>query len=128
MKTARFEVLSQAEVERIHAASMEILAEVGIKVNYKAARELFRQAGAQVDEATFAVKIPEKLIRWATEQAPRQFSIYGKDPAFRYDIGGEQQKPLFAGLGTPTRIIDAATPTACCSTIPPTCTWTPPPT
>ena len=33
MKTARFEVLSQAEVERIHAASMEILAEVGIKVN-----------------------------------------------------------------------------------------------
>jgi len=31
MKTARFEVLSQAEVERIHAASMEVLAEVGIK-------------------------------------------------------------------------------------------------
>ncbi len=108
MKTARFEVLSPAEVERIHAASMEILAEVGIKVNYKAARELFRQAGAQVDEATFAVKIPEKLIRWAAEQAPRQFSIYGRDPAFRYDIGGAQQKPLFAGLGTPTRIIDAA--------------------
>ena len=33
MKTARFEVLSQAGIERIHAASMEILAEVGIKVN-----------------------------------------------------------------------------------------------
>jgi trimethylamine:corrinoid methyltransferase-like protein len=38
MKTTRFEVLSQNEVERIHAASMEILAEVGIKVNFKKAR------------------------------------------------------------------------------------------
>ncbi len=46
MKTAPFEVLGPHEVERIHAASMEILAEVGIKVNYKQARELFREAGA----------------------------------------------------------------------------------
>ena len=35
MKTQRFEVLSQAEVERIDAASMEILAEIGIQVPYK---------------------------------------------------------------------------------------------
>ena len=46
MKTSRFEVLSQAEVERIHAASMEILATVGIRVDYGRAREIFRQAGA----------------------------------------------------------------------------------
>jgi trimethylamine:corrinoid methyltransferase-like protein len=31
MKTARLEVLSPQEVERIHAASMEVLATVGIK-------------------------------------------------------------------------------------------------
>jgi trimethylamine--corrinoid protein Co-methyltransferase len=106
MKTSRFEVFSQAEVERIHAASMEILAEVGVKVTYKPARELFREAGAELDEATQAVKIPEKLVRWATEQAPKQFSLYGNDPQFRYDIGTDQKVPLFAGLGTPTRIID----------------------
>ena len=50
MKTARFEVLSQQEIERIHAASMEIMADIGIKVDYGKARELFREAGAQVDE------------------------------------------------------------------------------
>jgi trimethylamine--corrinoid protein Co-methyltransferase len=61
MKTTRFEVLSQAEVERIHAASLEILAEVGIKVNYPKARDLFREAGAIVDEQTMAVKLPESL-------------------------------------------------------------------
>ena len=76
MKTTRFEVLSQAEVERIHAASMEILAEVGIKVDYKKARDIFREAGAEVDEETLAVKFPEKLVRWAVDQAPKQFSLY----------------------------------------------------
>jgi len=121
MQTTRFEVLSQAEVERIHAASMEILAEIGIKVNYKPARELFRQAGAEVDENTQAVKIPEKLVRWATEQAPRQFSLYGNDPKFRQEIGPDQKTPLYAGLGTPTRIIDqesgAIRPTTLADTI-----------
>jgi len=106
MKTARFEVLSHDEVERIHATSMEILAEVGIKVNYKKARELFREAGAEVDESTLAVKIPEKLIQWAVDQAPKQFSLFGIDAGFRLDIGPEQAAPIFAGLGTPTCILD----------------------
>jgi len=106
MKTARFEVLSKTEVERIHAASMEILSEVGIKVNYKKARKVFREAGAEVDEETLAVKLPEKLVRWAVDQAPKQFSLYGIDPDFHLDIGPDQAEPVFAGLGTPTRIID----------------------
>jgi len=106
MKTARFEVLSQDEVERIHAASMEILAEVGIKVNYKKARDIFREAGAEVDEETLSVKLPEKLVRWAVDQAPKQFSLFGIDAGFRLDIGPNQTEPVFAGLGTPTRIID----------------------
>ena len=106
MKTARFEVLSQGEVERIHAASMEILAEVGVKVNYKKARDIFREAGAEVNAETLAVKLPEKLVRWAVDQAPKQFSLYGIDAEFCLDIGPDQTEPIFAGLGTPTRIID----------------------
>jgi trimethylamine:corrinoid methyltransferase-like protein len=48
MKTV-FEVLCKGEVERIHAASMEVLETVGVKVDYAVARDLFRKAGAQVD-------------------------------------------------------------------------------
>ncbi|MBN2003139.1 MAG: trimethylamine methyltransferase family protein, partial [Anaerolineae bacterium] len=109
MKTTRFEVLSQSEIERIHAASMEILAEVGIKVNYQKARDLFREAGADVNEQTQAVKLPESLVRRALEQAPKQFALFGRDPEFRLDIGPEQAAPVFAGLGTPTRILDLHT-------------------
>jgi trimethylamine:corrinoid methyltransferase-like protein len=88
MKT-RFEVLSQSEVERICAASFGILAEVGIKCEYAKAQELFRQAGAQVDENSRAVRIPEHLGRWALENAPSSFSLYGNDPGFHIEIGGE---------------------------------------
>jgi len=44
---------------------MEVLDVVGVKVDYKTARDIFREAGAQVDEHTQSVRIPEKLVRWA---------------------------------------------------------------
>ncbi len=107
MKTARFEVLSQQEIERIHAASIEILADIGIKVDYGKARDLFRQAGAQVDEDMRAVHIPARLVEWALEQAPSSFTLYGNDPDFQVEVGGD--KVCFAGLGTPTHILDIDT-------------------
>jgi trimethylamine--corrinoid protein Co-methyltransferase len=107
MKTTRYEVLSPAEVERIHAASMEILSTVGVKVDYKKARDLFRQTGAQVDDEKQCVRLSEELVRRAVAQAPRQFTLYGSDPDFRMEIGGGQVN--FAALGTPTSIIDPET-------------------
>ncbi len=107
MKTSRFEVLSQAEVERIHAASMEILSTVGVKVDYKTARDIFRKAGALVDDAGQCVRVSEELVKWAVSQAPKQLTLYGNDPEFRLEIGSGQVN--FAGLGTPTQIIDPET-------------------
>lgn len=104
MKAARFEVLSPQEVQRIHATSMDILASVGVRVDHGYARRLFGEAGALVNETTHAVRIPESLVLRATEQAPSQFTLYGRDPDFALPIGGEAVQ--FAGLGTPTQIID----------------------
>lgn len=109
MKTRAFTVLSQDEVERISNASMEILAEVGIKVPYQKAREVFKEGGAEVDDENFVVKLPEKVVHKALETAPSQFSLHGRDASFELKIGGEQTEPVFAGLGTPTRILDDAT-------------------
>ena len=107
MKTARFEVLSPDEVERIHGASMQVLGGVGVKVDYAPARDLFRRAGADVDTSSNIVRIPEDLVRWAVSQAPSQFTLYGCDGQFRLPVGGDQV--CFAGLGTPTHIIDTDT-------------------
>ncbi len=100
----RFEVLSAAEIEQIDAASMTVLAETGLKVEFNKALQLFKEAGCQVDEGEKKVLIPEKLVRWAVEQAPSSFTLYGNDPDFTMEIGGDQLN--FAGLGTPTAILD----------------------
>ncbi len=107
MKPAYFEVLSPAEVEQIDAASMSILESVGLRVNLKRARDAFREAGADVDEAARSVRIPEELVRRAVEQAPKQFTLYGSDPDVRLEIGSDRVN--FAALGTPTRIFDTET-------------------
>jgi len=106
MKTTNLDVLSQDEIVRIHEASMEILAEVGVRVTYEPAQDIFREAGAVFDPRTNAVKLTESLVFEALKKAPKEFCIYGNDPGFKLKIGKDQPAPVFAGLGTPTKIID----------------------
>lgn len=101
---SRLEVLSDVEIEQLHAASMNVLAETGVKVEYNLARNLFREAGCLVKDEEKSVRIPEKLVKWAVNQAPDTFTLYGNDPAFQLQIGGGNL--VFAGLGTPTSILD----------------------
>jgi trimethylamine--corrinoid protein Co-methyltransferase len=104
MKPEYFEALSRKEVEQIDAASMNVLENVGLRVNLKRARDDLRAAGAQVDEGARSVRFPETLVRRAIARAPRSFTLYGADPNFRMQIGTEQVN--FAALGTPTKIFD----------------------
>ncbi|HSQ04616.1 MAG TPA: trimethylamine methyltransferase family protein [Burkholderiales bacterium] len=104
MKPHYFEVLSREEIEQIDAASMDILENVGLRVNLKRARDDLRAAGARVDEAARSVRFPDALVRRAVAQAPHSFMLYGADPSFRLEIGTDQVN--FAGLGTPTKIVD----------------------
>lgn len=102
MKPAYFEVLSPAEIREIDAASLDILAHTGVRVGLKRARDTFREAGAQVDEAAGSVRLPESLVREAVARAPRRFTPYGADPGFQRELGSERS--CFAGsaelLGT----------------------------
>jgi len=107
MKTRRLEVLSSEEIERIHEASMDLLTSVGVRVDYVTARELLGEAGADVDDDLACVRISEDLVQWALDQAPERFVLYGSAPDFQMDIGGGEVH--FAGLGTPTDILDTET-------------------
>ena len=107
MKTSRFEVLSPEEIKQIHAASMDVLANVGIKVDYPVARQIFANAGASVEESTQSVRLPEKLVMESIAKAPKSFRLYGADGNFSVEIGAGE--PVFAALGTPTSNLDLET-------------------
>jgi trimethylamine--corrinoid protein Co-methyltransferase len=52
-------------------------------------RRRFREAGADVDDETALVRIPEELVAWALEKAGKQFTLFGRDRALqaRYGVG-----------------------------------------
>ena len=70
-----FELASADEIEAIHGASLEILERIGIRFTLPAAREIFRRAGALVDEETHRVRIGGDLVLQALRTVPASVTL-----------------------------------------------------
>jgi Trimethylamine:corrinoid methyltransferase len=88
MKPKYFEVLSQEEMDMIDKESKRILAECGVRVLHKECLELLEGIGCKVDRTSSKVKMPPDVVQKAVEAAPSCFSLYGRDPSSRIDLGG----------------------------------------
>lgn len=96
LKGGQYKVLNDNELYDIHLATLEVLEEVGVRVEYKPALELMADCGCRVDFDNRIVQIPEHVLRKALSTAPSRFTLYGKTPEFDvkvdtqgiYTIGG----------------------------------------
>jgi trimethylamine--corrinoid protein Co-methyltransferase len=79
MEKITLQLLSKEEQDRIHAASLEILEQVGMAVMDAEALELLAGAGAKVDFAAQRVRFPASLIQHALAKAPSEVKLYGRD-------------------------------------------------
>jgi trimethylamine---corrinoid protein Co-methyltransferase len=59
----RYQPLSDGDIEQLHHTILKVFAEIGVQVNFPEARQLFKEAGATVDDDSRIVKIPEPLFR-----------------------------------------------------------------
>lgn len=73
----QFRKLSDEKLERIHAASLQILERTGLRLYEPRAIELLRQRGATVEDGN-RVRIPRGLVEWALATAPRQATLYDR--------------------------------------------------
>lgn len=89
MKTPFLEVLSQEEIRRIDAESKRILEDCGVKVLHAECLDLLEKIGCAVDRSSSMVRMPPAVVEKAVDSAPEAFSLYGRDPAFRIDLGGD---------------------------------------
>lgn len=90
--------LTPEEIEKVKAASLELMERTGVNIDHAYAREVLQRAGAKVDGAR--VFFPPRLVMEAIAKAPRQFTIYARNPGFNVTIG--QEEPVFApGYGAP---------------------------
>jgi trimethylamine--corrinoid protein Co-methyltransferase len=93
-------LLTQEQVEKIHEASLEILEQVGLKVRYEPAREVFKQHGCTVEEER--VKFPRAVVEKYRKMCPPSFTFYGRDPKFDKTI--PRDSPVIVTASSASRL------------------------
>ena len=78
--------------KRIVRRPIQVFAEIGVQVNYSEARELFRHAGAEVEESSRVVKVPSDLVQKLISKAPSMVTLCGRAENGELDceIGGDK--------------------------------------
>jgi trimethylamine--corrinoid protein Co-methyltransferase len=80
------QVLSASEQQRVHAESLRILSEVGVKFLGETALPLLKKAGARVDEESHIARLPKELVEEALQAVPRSFTLGARNPAYDYPL------------------------------------------
>lgn len=93
-------VFTDEQVARIHDTALRVLEELGMKILLPEARDIFRAAGALVDEDSQMVRIGRDIVVQALHTAPRSFIARAGDRG--RDLNMELGSLSFlAGSGTP---------------------------
>ena len=101
------ELLTQEQVERVHAASLEVLQEVGLLVRYAPARELFSKHGCEVDSETNRVRFPRAVVEKYIKALPPKFTFHARDP--KYDKTIPDDSPVIVTGSSAPDILDPVT-------------------
>lgn len=97
-------VVSDDELEAIHLASLVILEEVGMDFLHAGAREILRQAGADVRPGSDRVRFDRNLILQAIKSCPAEFTLHARNAERNLRIGGRNL--AFAQVASPPNCSD----------------------
>jgi len=97
-------VVSEDELEAIHAASLTILEEMGMDFMHEGAREILKKAGADVRAGSERVRFDRGLILDAIKTCPSEFTLHARNPERNLQIGGKNL--AFAQVASPPNCSD----------------------
>jgi trimethylamine--corrinoid protein Co-methyltransferase len=100
-------LLTQQQVERTHAASLEILENIGLLVRNEKARTILNQHGCQVDNEMHLVRFPPAVVEKYRRMLPPSFTFHGREP--KYDRTLPQDAPVIVTGSSAPDIIDPLT-------------------
>lgn len=120
------EFLTSDQIEAFHQAILQVLWEVGVRVEWQPALEVFASGGCWVDFNHRIVKIPEDILHRALGNAPSTFTLHGLRPERNIpvtledvytvagssalnvlDLHGKHRPATLQDLADFTRLIDA---------------------
>jgi trimethylamine--corrinoid protein Co-methyltransferase len=85
---APLEILTTEQVELILQAAFRVLEEAGLEIRSVAAREMYRRAGALVEDATQMVRLGRDLVEAQLAQAPASFVLHARNAQRHLHVGG----------------------------------------
>ncbi len=100
-------ILTDDELDRIHAATLVVLQHTGVFVEEETAREVFHGGGAAVDAKSGVVRIPPRLVEDALNSAPDSFVACGRFP--ENDVVLASGRVTFTNFGEGIAIRDIRT-------------------
>ncbi len=100
-------LLTLEQVERTHAASLELLDSVGLLVRNEKARTIFKQNGCCLDSETQIIKFPSAVVEKYRALLPSNFTFFARDPI--YDRILPQDGPVIITGSSAPDIIDPGT-------------------
>ena len=100
-------ILTDEELNKLEEATYTLLRDVGVHFPLKRALDLFAEHGADVDFETETVRLEPELVQKALSQAPRYFSLGGREP--EYDFHLQEKHTFYATDGCMPFTIDFET-------------------
>ena len=82
----RIQYLNAQQLDRLQAATLEILEHTGVRFPSDKALAVLAEHGAQVDRGRQLVKFPRDLVFKALATAPRYFPLGGREPIYDFHL------------------------------------------
>ncbi|UCC81835.1 MAG: trimethylamine methyltransferase family protein [Gemmatimonadota bacterium] len=86
----RFDVLSGAELDDVHARTTELLHRIGVEVGSLEVLERLAEHGAEVDSEERRVRFAPEMVESAVARAPRRIALAARAPGWDLEIDGER--------------------------------------
>jgi len=82
------EILNDEQFESIHRGTLDVLENVGMRIEHKKALSLLEKNGCHVDHSSRRVKFPPGLVEECLRKAPSSFRVRARDSKNDLIIGG----------------------------------------
>jgi trimethylamine--corrinoid protein Co-methyltransferase len=102
-----YRVLSDEERHRVHAESLNILENVGVRVETPIGRKILKDAGAEVDDSNKLVKFPKVLVESSLKLISRDFTLSARRPSADLAMNAGESTLCLDGEGT--MVLDSKT-------------------
>ena len=81
-----FQRLSKERLDKLHAASLEVMERTGVRLLQESALNTLKKGGCQVDGDT--VRFPSKLVEWALKVCPKEITLYDQQGRASIELAG----------------------------------------